>query len=132
MLLSIITCTGLDLATADIKGAYLQSCPIRREIYVRPPRERHSNNRYKRGILWKLTKLPYGIVEAGRQWQKKVEYWMMTQGKLRRVFGISQLFIRRTEQGEIYILVANVTDDFLIGGKTDHVHEFIKRLKESF
>lgn len=63
LLLCLTTFLGLRLGLADVKGAYLQSGPIQRELYVRPPREWKG----PRGILWKLTKLPYGIVEAGRQ-----------------------------------------------------------------
>ena len=69
ILLTAVTFIGMRLALADIKGAYLQSGPIQREIYVRPPREWKGS----RGKLWRLTKLPYGIVEAGRQWAKTVE-----------------------------------------------------------
>ena len=39
LLLSIVTFLGMRLAMADIKGAYLQSGPIKRDIYVRPPLE---------------------------------------------------------------------------------------------
>lgn len=66
---------GFRIGTADIKGAFLQSGPIRRYIFVRPPREWPR----LRGRLWKLLKLPYGITDAGRQWQVVVEDWMLTQ-----------------------------------------------------
>lgn len=64
--------TGI-LGHVDIKGAYLQSGPIKRTIYVRPPRELG----VKRGIFWKLTKLPYGITEAGRQWVMPSHQWCL-------------------------------------------------------
>lgn len=65
------------LATADIKGAYLESGPIRRTIYVRPPVEWSSTHTDQRNMLWKLTKFPYGIVEAVREWQTTVQARML-------------------------------------------------------
>lgn len=32
---------GLVIGTEDIKGAYMQSGPIRRDLYVRPTRDCH-------------------------------------------------------------------------------------------
>ena len=128
LLLSIVTFLGFRLGMADIKGAYLQSGPVKREIYVRPPREWEGC----RSTLWKLTKLPYGIVEAGRQWQKTVEAWMLGPGKLERVFGIGQLFVRRNIQGNILLLVAKVTDDFIIGGTIEEIENIIQAMKERF
>ena len=132
LLLSLVTFLGFRIGTADIKGAYLQSGPFQRAIYVRPPREWYRRHRSDRKVLWKLTKLPYGIVEAGRQWQKTVEDWMLTDGGLKRVFGLSQLFIRRDKQDRIVLLIAKVTDDFLAAGKLDYIHEFMDRLQKRF
>lgn len=58
--------------TTDMKGAYLQSGPILRDLYVSAPREWHSMNSYKRGHIWKLSKMPFGIVDAERQWMLAV------------------------------------------------------------
>lgn len=70
----------------------------------------------RRGTFWRLLKLPYGIVEAGRQWQKVVEEWMLAGAGLARIFGITQLYVKRSKKNEITLLVAKVTDDFLLGG----------------
>lgn len=71
-------------------------------------------------------------MEAGRQWQKTVEDWMLSSGGLKRVFGLSQLFLRRNRNGEIVLMVAKVTDDFLVGEKMEYIHEFMDRLQERF
>lgn len=62
LLLAVSTLLGMRLVMAEIKGAYLQSGPIKREIFARPPREWEG----QRGRVWKLKKLPYGIVQGGR------------------------------------------------------------------
>lgn len=63
LFLSVATFMGFRIGTEDIKGAFLQSGLITRDIYVRPPHEWNS----ERDIFWKLLKLPYGIADAGRQ-----------------------------------------------------------------
>lgn len=132
LLLSITTFLGFSIITSDIKGAYLQSGPIKREIYVRPPKEWHSVFGYKRGMLWKLLKLPYGIVEAGRQWMLVVEDWLLSEAFFTRVFGISQLFVKRNRHGKIVLIMAKLTDDFLIAGMPKDIEEFAFQLKTRF
>lgn len=128
LLLSLVTFLQFRIGTADIKGAFLQSGPIKRDIYVRPPREWNTI----RGILWKLLKLPYGIADAGRQWQKVIEEWMLTQAGLERVFGIPQLFVKRDQNDHISLIVAKVTDDFLLGGTIRQMQMFIDDLQKRF
>lgn len=63
---------GLSFGTADVKGAYMQSGPIKRDVFVGPPKSYQSCDAQCKGkilrITWRLLKLPYGIVEAGSQW----------------------------------------------------------------
>lgn len=54
LLQSLATFLSFKIGTTNIKGAFLQSGPITRQIYVRPPREWTG----QRGVLWKLLKLP--------------------------------------------------------------------------
>lgn len=121
LLLSLLTFFGFCIASAHIKGAFLQSGLIQIDIYVRPPRHRSSI----RGILWKLLKPPYGIADAGRQWEKVVEKWMLSDAGLERIFGISQLFANRDKQGNICLLVSKFTGNFLLGGSIQQMKYFI-------
>lgn len=116
------------LGHVDIKGAYLQSGPIKRTIYVRPPRELG----VERGTLWKLTKLPYGITEAGRQWAMVFEQWLTEAAGLERVSGADQLFVKRNEDGAIFMLMAKVTDDLLMVGSAGNLADFVKMLGTRF
>ena len=119
---------GMRLALADIKGAYLQSGPMKRDIYVRAPRGWKST----RGKLWKLTKLPYGIVEAGRQWAKAMEEWMLNVAELARIQGLNQIYVLRDVGGKIVLIVAKVTDDVICGGSLDIINPFLQKLKQKF
>lgn len=96
-LLFTVTPLGFWFSMADIQGAYLQSGPITREIYVRPPKEWNGN----RGIQWKLMKLPYRIVETSRQRATTIANWMLFAGGLMKVYGINQIYIRRNGRGHI-------------------------------
>jgi len=136
LLLSIATLLGFRLGKIDVKKAYLQSGPITRQIFVRPPREWHTMSanapRSSRMILWKLRKLPYGIVEAGRQWHLVAESWLMETLKFERISGLSQIFIKRDDAGHIFLIVAKVIDDFLIAGNLESIKLFIAKAKKQF
>lgn len=82
--------------------------------------------------LWRLTKLPYGIVEAGKQRKKTIEKGMLTEGGLETVFGLSQLFIKRSLAGKVVLLVVKVTDDFLMGRHKVKIETFIERMRRPF
>lgn len=127
LLLSLTTFMGFRLAAIDITGAYLQIGPINRNIYVRPPKEWNG----VRGVLWKLTKLPYGVVEAVRQWMKVVDEWMLTYGGLERILGIGQFYVKRIE-GKIILLLAKLTDDFLLSSTSTDMIDFIRRIQKRF
>lgn len=128
MALSMSTRMSAVLGHVDIKGAYLQSGPIKRTIYVRPPRELA----VRRGTLWKLTKLPYGITEAGRQWAIVFEEWLTHTAALKRVSGVDQLFVKRDTNGLIVLLMAKVTDDLLMVGTKADLEEFVTALGKRF
>lgn len=127
LVISLATMLGFNMATADIKGAYMQSGPIQRNVYVRPPRDCSR----KRGMVWRLLKLPYGMADAGRQWQMRAENWLLGKAGMERIDGVNQMFVRR-DSGRIKLLVAKVVDDFLITGRTEDIKAFMKELAEEF
>lgn len=125
---SLATILGFRLGCLDVRGAYLQSGPIQRDIYVRPPPEWKG----KRGVIWHLLKMSYGISEAGRQWAKVIENWMIQRASFGRVRGVPQMFIRRTKEGNISIIEAKVTDDPLIAGSVEDIKVFSKHISKRF
>lgn len=76
--------------------------------------------------------MPYGITEAGRQWQKVIEEWLLNDAGFERIYGVSQLFVERDRSGTITMLVSKVTDDILMGGSTQHMEVFAARIKKRF
>lgn len=128
VILSLTTFLNFSITTVDVKGAYLQSGPISHDIYVRPPWEWRGS----RGMLWRLLKFAYGIAESGRQWQVAVEQWMLVEYELKRVFGLSQFFIKRNAGGKIIMFVVKVTDDFLISGTNNERKDLVEALGKRF
>lgn len=129
LLIYIFTFLQFYIGAADIKGAYLQSRPIKREGNVRPPRELHLMHKEQLGVLCKFLKVPYGIVEAGREWMLASEAWMLTDVALARVTGISQIFVRRDTKGKLKLL-ANLMDDVLDEGKREELDDFIEKMSK--
>jgi Reverse transcriptase (RNA-dependent DNA polymerase) len=59
LLLSLTVLLNLRLSSIDISGAYLQAEPLTRDIFVRPPPGWAPS-----GIVWKMLRPAYGLVEA--------------------------------------------------------------------
>lgn len=108
-----------NMGTPYIKGAFIQSGPIRQEVYVLPPRYFQR----KRGILWRLLKLPYEMTDVGRQWLLQVDNLFLTKAEMSRAQGINQV-IRKWDDDKITLIVAKVIDDFLVAGSSREINDF--------
>lgn len=47
------------------------------------------------------------------------------------MFGVAQLFFKR-DKSTINLIVAKVTDDFLLSGKEEDIREFMTKLRSGF
>lgn len=65
-----------------------------------------------RGVLCTLPRLPYGIFETGRPWLCSIEFWRTKTYGMDHVVGVDQLFIKRSHDSSISLIVAEVIDDF--------------------
>lgn len=128
ILLSLAAILNFPLGCFDMKGACLQSGQVSRELYVRPPKEWNC----KRGVLWKIIKLPYGINEAGRQWATEIASWLLQEANFTRLFGVSQLCIQRDKTSSISLLLAKLTDELLISGSHLSMKTFSQRISSRF
>lgn len=91
LLLAISTYLPMRVGLVDISGSYIQSGPIRREAFARPPREW---DRTTRGPIWELLKFPYGITEAERQWALVLESFLTHDMGMETIETVSQFFIK--------------------------------------
>lgn len=106
----------------------MQSEPITRDLNVRPPKEL-TNDRRK---FCKQINLPYGVIEAGRQWQKVSRNSLTSIVAMSMIHGSGQLFIKRDSCSNIIVIMAKTVDDFLIAGVEGALTAFIKILNLRF
>lgn len=127
LLLSFAAILQLSLATIDIQSAYLQSPNLTRTIFMRPPKGWTSST----GVLWRLLKPAYGLVESGRLWALEIESWMADNG-LHQTRGLPQLFIRRNAANRVILIIAKVVDDLLIAGADADINSFHAEIDAKF
>ena len=76
LLVSMAAGQQWDVNSIDIKGAFLQSKPLERDVWVKPPLEAGR----KKGKLWKLTKSVYGLGDASREWYLTFSKFLVSTG----------------------------------------------------
>ena len=59
---------SFEIASIDIRAAFLQSKELKRDVYLVPPKDIA-----KPGILWKLKKPLYGLNDASRRFWLRVQ-----------------------------------------------------------
>ena len=110
MVLAIMAQNEWYPKTMDIKTAFLQGNKLERDVFVKPPLEKG-----KCGILWKLEKCVYGLVDASLYWYKRVKDFMKKIGG-----GVScmdpAIFFWINKENKIEGILACHVDDFLYGG----------------
>ena len=119
-LLAICQLEGIEpkyILAADVKGAFLQSGPPPRLIIVFPPRGHYKSAKGRR-IVWKLSTLPYGTVDAPRHWSIACTDFFREHG-LRPVSGMPEVWIKPgEEEGSLFdVILVRATDDVLAAGK---------------
>jgi hypothetical protein len=127
LLLTIAALSRLSLASVDIRGAYMQSDPCPRDIYVRPPNE----CRGPRSVVWKLLKLPYGLPDAGHQWQTTIDTFLHHLG-FQPTHGIPQVFVQMDQQGNPIAFVVTVVGDLLAAAAADVLAQLTDALQARF
>lgn len=79
-----------------------------------------------------LRKLSHRIAKAERQWAEVLEDWILDTAGFQRVYGASQLYVRRGSNNNIIGILGKVADDISLAGSTAFVHRFITRLNSRF
>jgi Reverse transcriptase (RNA-dependent DNA polymerase) len=125
MILTIAAMMNFELAGVDAKKAYHQSGRAPRSILVRPPTECLAGRR----SIWGLLNLPYGLVDAGRQWQLAFERWLLDIMGFVTVPSMPQVFVMFEPSGSILLLVGKVVDDVIIAGAHKDIECFLEALK---
>ena len=108
----------------DVKAAYLQGDDIKREVYLRPPKE------FDNGQIWKLKKTVYGLCDAARAWYIRVKDELTKLGVEKCPLDNSFFFwhVEGVLEGAICLYV----DDFLFTGTQNFVETIINNLMKKF
>jgi CxxC motif-containing protein len=96
IMLMVAARQGWKVKSSDITSAFLQSVPIDRDVFVRPPRQRRIP-----GVLWKLKKTVYGLNDASRGFYLSFSQTILDLGCERsRLDPAMFLFFKKGEQEE--------------------------------
>ena len=121
-----------DIKSQDVSSAFLQSKPIERDIFVRPPRERRIP-----GVIWRLKKTVYGLVDASRGFYLNFSQNLMDLG-CEKMKMDPAMFIyfdenKNTEEVKEPIgLAVTHVDDMLSAGENKFETDVIDKMKSAF
>ena len=110
--------------TVDVKAAYLQGDTIKRDVFLRPPKE------FDIGHIWKLKKTVYGLCDAARAWYIRVKDELIKLGVEKCPLDNSFFFwhVGGVLEGAICLYV----DDFLFTGTHNFIETIINKLMNKF
>lgn len=117
------------IKSSDVTSAFLQSVPIQREIFVRPPKERRIP-----GIVWRLKKTVYGLADASRGFFLSLSETMTDLGCLKsNIDPAMYLFFKDSQEDEKDIdgIAVSHVDDILHAGSADFEAKVMQPLKQS-
>ena len=112
------------LWATDIKGAYLQSNKLDRDIFIRPP----PNIRKTIGdeLFWKLNKPMYGLHDSGRKFCLKVKE-ILTEMEFDEMYE-DNAFFYLNRNGNLLAMISSHVDDFKIVADEEFGLEIIKNI----
>ena len=120
---------GWEIKTCDVTSAFLQGVEIDRDVFIRPPVEKRIP-----GVLWKLLKAVYGLVDAPRGWHLALDKEIMETGCNKCSLDPAMYIYFSYNGGEKVLQGIAVThvDDILHGGSNTFDREVVSKVKSSF
>ena len=126
-LLSIVAMHDLELEQLDVKTAFLHG-ELEEDIYMEQPEGFVIPGKEK--LVCKLKKSLYGLKQSPRQWYKRFDTFMLSQGFKRSNYD-SCVYLKTVKGSTIYLLL--YVDDMLIAAKSmSEINELKKQLSNEF
>ena len=118
-----------EIKTGDVSSAFLQGMEIERDVFVLPPKERRVP-----GVLWRLLKPVYGLVDAPRGWYRALDEEFMKAGCEKCLFDPAMYIYFSEADGEKSLkgLACTHVDDFLHGGEEIFEENVMTNIKTAF
>ena len=117
----------------DVSSAFLQSVPIEREVFIKPPRERRIP-----GVIWRLKKTVYGLVDASRGFYLNFSQNLIDFGcKKSRMDPALFIYFDKDEEDNDEVkepcgLAVTHVDDMLSVGQQKFETEVVDKMKTAF
>ena len=117
------------IRSSDVASAFLQGIAIDRDVFVVPPKERRIP-----GVIWKLLKPVYGLVDAPRGWHLALDAELLKAGcekcyldpSMYLKFSVDE--VKKTIEG----MVLTHVDDLLNGGCKYFENNVMPKVKAAF
>ena len=123
--LAISSSNNWTVKTTDIKSAFLQGQELRREVYIKPPRESSTGQ----GIVWKLKHGLYGLKDGARQFYLSVKEELFKLGCKMCEIDPAMFFVHK--DGKLSGIICCHVDDFLHAGN-EFFEEIMISLRKRF
>jgi len=111
-----------EIASVDIRAAFLQARKLDREVFMKPPKDL-----LKDGIVWKLLKPLYGLDDASRKFYIRVKEVFKEMG-LKSLPGDEAFFYKNDDEKLLGMIMCHV-DDFNLSGTKEFLEEMIGNIK---
>ena len=125
VILAIAASKGWDCNSIGVKAAFLQSAPLDREVYLRPPIEAGEGDK-----IWKMNTCVYGLNDASRYWYLSVREELFNLGTKASKYDSAIFYWYNNDKLE-GIITCHV-DDFLWCDTSNLGREVIETLRGTF
>ena len=118
-----------DIKTSDVASAFLQGIEIDRDVFILPPKEKRIP-----GVLWRLLKPVYGLVDASRGWYLALDEEFVKAGCERCTLDPA-MYLHFSENNDTKTLEGMAlthVDDVLHGGDDEFDNNVMGSVKSSF
>ena len=119
-----------EIKASDVACAFLQGVSIDRDVFLLPPKERRVP-----GVLWKLLKPVYGLVDAPRGWHLALDHELLKAGCEKcNIDPAMYLQFSVSREGEKCLqgIVLTHVDDLLNGGSAEFQESVMSSVKSAF
>jgi len=121
---NLSTFFNFEMYQLDIKAAYLNA-EVDEELYMEIP------DGFENRGFWKLNKAIYGLKQAGRMWNNKINNTLLNLNFVRSK-SEPCVYYRKDNKNNISCILAIYVDDIIISGKKNEINYIKTEIKKIF
>ena len=123
--LATVSCKNWTVKTTDIRSAFLKGKELRRDVYIKPPKESETDE----GVVWKLKHGLYGLKDGARQFYISVKEELLKLGCKISEMDPAMFYLHKGDK--LSGTVCCHVDDFLHAGEK-HFDNIMISLRKRF